>query len=108
MLRFSQGVAPNGGSQVKEEKVRKSVTVVSACIMRPGGKEILLSMRGAPGVSGLHEKWELPGGKIEFGETPEQAIVGEIREELGITVVPRRMFPYLHTNLWEYEHAIQH
>jgi 8-oxo-dGTP diphosphatase len=93
---------------VKEEKIRKSVTVVSACIMRPGGKEILLSMRRAPGVPGLHEKWELPGGKIEFGETPEQAIVREIREELGITVVPRRMLPYLHTNLWEYEHAIQH
>jgi 8-oxo-dGTP diphosphatase len=93
---------------VKEEKLHKSVTVVSACILRPGGKEILLSMRRAPGVPGLDGKWELPGGKIEFGETPEQAIVREIREELGITVVPRKMLPYLHTNLWEYEHAIQH
>src|SRR4051794_6188778 len=86
--------------KVKEEKLRKSVTVVSACIMRPGGKEILLSMRKAPGVPGLHEKWELPGGKIEFGETPEQAIVREIREELGITVAPTRLLPYLHTNIW--------
>ncbi len=93
---------------MKEEKLRKSVTVVSACIMRPGGHEILLSMRRAPGVPGLHEKWELPGGKIEFGETPEQAIVREIREELGITVTPTRLLPYLHTNLWEYEHVSQH
>jgi 8-oxo-dGTP diphosphatase len=93
---------------VKEEKLRKSVTVVSACIMRPGGQEILLSMRRAPGVPGLHEKWELPGGKIEFGETPEQAIVREIQEELGITVTPTRLLPYLHTNVWEYEHAVQH
>lgn len=93
---------------MKEEKIRKSVTVVSACIMRPGGKEILLSMRRAPGVPGLDGKWELPGGKIEFGETPEQTIVREIREELGITVAPTRLLPYLHTNLWEYEHAIQH
>jgi len=93
---------------VKEEKLRKSVTVVSACIMRPGGHEILLSMRRAPGVPGLHEKWELPGGKIEFGETPEQAIVREIQEELGITVKPTRLLPYLHTNVWEYEHAVQH
>jgi 8-oxo-dGTP diphosphatase len=93
---------------VKEEKLRKSVTVVSACIMRPGGKEILLSMRKAPGVPGLDGKWELPGGKIEFGETPEQTITREIREELGITVTPTRLLPYLHTNIWEYEHAIQH
>jgi len=90
------------------EKSRKSVTVVAACILRPGGHEVLLSMRHAPGVAGLDGKWELPGGKIEFGETPEQAIVREIREELGMKVTPRRLLPYLHTNLWEYPHALQH
>jgi 8-oxo-dGTP diphosphatase len=89
-------------------KVHKSITVVCACIMRQGGQQILLSMRKAPGVSGLDGKWELPGGKIEFGETPEQTIVREIREELGMTVRPTRLLPYLHTNLWEYQHAIQH
>ncbi len=90
------------------EKAHKSITVVCACIMREGDQEILLSMRRAPGVIGLDGKWELPGGKVEFGETPEQAIVSEIREELGIRIAPRRLLPYLHTNRWEYEHAIQH
>lgn len=90
------------------DKTRKSVTVVAACILRPGGREVLLSVRRAPGVPGLDGKWELPGGKVEFGETPEQAIVREIREELGMNVVPRRLLPYLHTNLWEYAHALQH
>jgi len=89
-------------------KLHKSITVVCACIMRQGGQQILLSMRRAPGVPGLDGKWELPGGKIEFGETPEQTIVREIREELGITITPTRLLPYLHTNLWEYEHAVQH
>jgi len=89
-------------------KPHKSITVICACIMRQGGQQVLLSMRKAPGVPGLHGKWELPGGKIEFGETPEQTIVREIQEELGIRVAPRRLLPYLHTNLWEYEHAIQH
>ena len=68
---------------------------------------MLLSYRRAPGVPGLDGKWELPGGKIQFGETPEQALVREIREEIGLDVRPLRLLPYLHTNVWEYEDAIQ-
>jgi 8-oxo-dGTP diphosphatase len=90
------------------EKPRKLITVVCACIKAPGGREVLLSMRNAPGIEGLDGKWELPGGKIEFGETPDRAIVREIQEELGIKIVPRRLIPYLHTNLWEYPHVSTH
>src|SRR5271155_4474923 len=79
--RVSEYVPPS-------EKVHKSFTVVCACIMREGGQQVLLSMRRAPGVPGLDNKWELPGGKVEFGETPEQTIVREIREELGIGIAP--------------------
>jgi len=89
-------------------KPRKMITVVCACILANGGTEVLLSTRHAPGVVGLDGKWELPGGKIEFGETPEQAIVREIREELGLDIRAMRLLPYLHTNVWEYPHMIQH
>jgi 8-oxo-dGTP diphosphatase len=90
------------------EKPRKLVTVVCACIKAPGGREVLLSMRNAPGIAGLDGKWELPGGKIEFGETPDKALVREIQEELGLRIVPRRLLPYLHTNIWEYPHVFSH
>lgn len=93
---------------VSSDKPRKMVIVVCACIRTQGGQHVLLSLRRAPGVFGLDGKWELPGGKIEFGESPETTIVREIQEELGIKVIPRRLLPYLHTNVWEYEHLLQH
>ena len=98
--------SPSSSGGIK--KLQKSVTVICACITKHGGQEILLSMRRAPGVSGLDGKWELPGGKIEFKETPEQTIVREINEELGLNVRPLRLLPYLHTNVWEYECFTQH
>lgn len=88
------------------DKPKRIVAVVCACLRRSGGKEILLGLRRAPEISGLDMKWELPGGKIEFGETPEEALVREIREELGFVVRPVRLVPYLHTNTWEYERTV--
>ena len=56
------------------------LTVVAAVIERAG--RILVCRRRADQPHA--GKWEFPGGKVEPGETPEQALVRELEEELGI------------------------
>lgn len=61
------------------------VAAVAAIIKKDG--KILAAQRGCGDLAG---GWEFPGGKIEFGETPEDAVVREISEELRIRVRPER------------------
>lgn len=59
---------------------RRRVRVVAAVVR--DGDRILLTQRPPGGPLGL--QWEFPGGKIEPGESPEHAMVREVREELGV------------------------
>jgi len=74
--------------------------VVCAILIRNG--KVLLERRAPAGVAGLDGKWDLPGGKVECGEEPHEAITREIKEELGITVFPVKMIPYLPISTWKY------
>jgi 8-oxo-dGTP diphosphatase len=56
------------------------IPVVTGLMMKNG--EVLLGQR--PKGNSLPGQWEFPGGKIELGESPEQALQRELREELGI------------------------
>lgn len=58
---------------------------LAGCVVRNEKGEMLLLHRNKKGV----QQWELPGGKLEPGEKPEQAAVRELEEELGVTVTIR-------------------
>ena len=64
----------------------KTIRVVAAVIQRKqnGSKQIIATQRGYGEFKG---GWEFPGGKIEVGETPQKALIREIKEELDADIV---------------------
>ena len=72
----------------------KTIRVVAAIIVENG--RVFATQRG---YGDFKDGWEFPGGKIEAGESPEQALVREIREELDTEIRVERM---LRTVEWDY------
>lgn len=64
----------------------KKIEVVAAIIRHEG--RILATQRG---YGDFKDGWEFPGGKMEPGETAEEAIVREIREELAVEITPEQL-----------------
>lgn len=83
-------------SNVVQDKI---IDVAAAVILRPNG-EFLFARR--PEGKAYAGYWEFPGGKVEPGERVEQALVREIREELGLEVT--RAYPWV-THVFTYPHA---
>ena len=59
------------------------LTLVVACALIDADNRVLIAQR--PEGKQLAGLWEFPGGKVEPGETPEETLVRELHEELGIT-----------------------
>lgn len=79
----------DGGRDSRERdtvKSMKTINVVAAIIVKDG--EIFATQRG---YGDYKDWWEFPGGKIEPGETPEEALVREIREELHAEIEVGRL-----------------
>jgi len=72
----------------------KTIEVVAAIIRK--GDKIFATQRG---YGDFKDWWEFPGGKMEPGETPEEALVREINEELSTEI---KVDKFLYTVDWDY------
>jgi len=70
----------------------KELMIVAACACIDRDGRVLLARRPADKVHG--GLWEFPGGKLEPGETPESALVRELKEELTIDVTEACLAPF--------------
>jgi 8-oxo-dGTP diphosphatase len=58
-----------------------TVVVVAVALIDKDGRVLIAQRPSYKSMAGL---WEFPGGKVEYGETPENALIRELNEELGI------------------------
>ena len=72
-------------------KAHDLLLVVAAALVDPDGRVLIAQRPDGKSMAGL---WEFPGGKVETGETPEAALVRELKEELGILVKEPCLAPF--------------
>ncbi len=69
---------------------RPLVLVAAVALVDPDGRILIAQRPAGKSMAGL---WEFPGGKVDPGETPEQALVRELHEELGIETATSCLAP---------------
>ena len=74
----------------------KPLLLVAAAAMVDVDGRVLIAKR--PHGKSLEGLWEFPGGKVEAGETPEECLIRELEEELGVKVTHPCLAPFVFTS----------
>lgn len=82
-------------TEAPEPPAAKPLVFVAACALIDADGRVLIAQR--PEGKQLAGLWEFPGGKVESGETPEEALIRELKEELGIEVAEACLAPFVFT-----------
>jgi 8-oxo-dGTP diphosphatase len=72
---------------------KRALVLVAACVLIDADGRVLIAQR--PEGKAMAGLWEFPGGKIEDGERPEDTIIREMHEELGITIKDACLTPFI-------------
>ncbi|MBI4136692.1 NUDIX domain-containing protein [Candidatus Roizmanbacteria bacterium] len=83
--------------------MKQKQIVVGLGILVNDRHQLLVSLRNDPDHPKAHLKWELPGGAVEFGETIEETVIREMKEELGVSVELLDYPPLLGSSVWDHE-----
>jgi 8-oxo-dGTP diphosphatase len=77
---------------LRQGKAPEKTVFVSAVALVDADHRVLIAQR--PEGKSMAGLWEFPGGKVEAGETPEMALVRELKEELGIDITESCLAPF--------------
>lgn len=90
----------DGGGQPKGSATRPIVDVAVGILLRQDGRFLLTSR---PAGKPYAAYWEFPGGKLELGESVEQALRRELEEEIGVVIGPAEIW---RESMVDYPHAL--
>jgi len=94
--------------QPRKKIIKRITKVVILGFILNNKKQVLVTQRFEPHIPDAHLKWDVPGGTNEFGESLEQTLQREVKEETGLTVKTITMLPHSISRTWNHRDYLQH